>query len=146
MNRPVIGLVGRQPIVSVSASACVRGPSVCVALQSRGRWRCLSLWLPLLHWPHCSALCQRPFIKSLAQNGKTVRMVSFCEISVMRSLLTQKHTQNVNMMHFSAHAYAWIKCTVYPTHTSAGTCRPHQPGAVALWSTKMHLCVIMVSH
>lgn len=40
MNRPVIGRVGRQPIVSVSASVRtfvrVCGPSVCVALQSRG--------------------------------------------------------------------------------------------------------------
>lgn len=33
MNRPVIGLVGRQPIVSVSASVCMR---VCLCVWPIG--------------------------------------------------------------------------------------------------------------
>ena len=112
MNRPVIGRVGRQPFVSVSASvrACVRvcGPSVCVALQSRGRWRwrwrCLLLWLPLLHWPHCSASRRGSFTKSKGQNAAKACMVSFCELRVMRSFsfFFFSPSLNVNMMQLSS--------------------------------------------
>lgn len=35
MNRPVIGLVGKQPIVSVSASVRVGGINVCSTAEQR---------------------------------------------------------------------------------------------------------------
>lgn len=58
MNRPVIGLVGRQPIVSVSGSMCV-----CVAHQCGYDYRAKGGVGVCSSDSHCIGLTAVPFIK-----------------------------------------------------------------------------------